>query len=144
MQISERRGRNICCMIKLKRFIIFILVLCGVCLFLVIREMPRRNYVIYGNASWYGEKESKNVLTANGEVYDETRMTAAHKSLPFGTYVLVSRLDCNKSITVRINDRGPFVRGRVIDLSRAAAGKLDLIEIGVAPVRIEILREEQE
>lgn len=68
-------------------------------------------------------------------------MTAAHKSLPFGTYVVVTNLNNGKSVTVRINDRGPFVKGRIIDLSYAAAKAVDMIDTGTAPVKLEILTE---
>lgn len=77
--------------------------------------------------------------TANGERYDEEAMTAAHRSLPFGTVVRVTNLQNKESIRVRINDRGPFVEERVIDLSRAAARELDFIDDGVVPVRVEVV-----
>jgi len=68
-------------------------------------------------------------------------LTAAHKSLPFGTYVVVTNLNNGRSVTVRINDRGPFVKGRIIDLSYAAAKAVDMIGTGTAPVKLEILTE---
>ena len=77
--------------------------------------------------------------TANGESFDMNQLTAAHRSLPFGTRVKVTRLDNKRSVTVRINDRGPYVRGRAIDLSLAAARKLDIVESGLTRVRIEII-----
>ncbi len=77
--------------------------------------------------------------TASGEQYNPQAMTAAHKKLPFGTIVRVTRKDTNDSVVVRINDRGPFVRGRIIDISSAAAHKLDLHDDGVAPVVLEVL-----
>lgn len=67
-------------------------------------------------------------------------MTAAHRTLPFGTVVLVKDLDNGRAVKVRINDRGPFIRGRIIDLSRGAARKLGMLEAGLAHVRIEVLR----
>ena len=88
-----------------------------------------------GTASWYGPKFHGR-RTANGEVYDMFELTAAHKKLPFGTVVEVRSLDTGKSITVRINDRGPFVRGRIIDLSRAAADAIDMIGPGTAKVEL--------
>ena len=91
-----------------------------------------------GLASWYGGK-FQGRRTASGEVFDTRRFTAAHKSLPFGTLVLVTNLDNGRSITVRINDRGPFVVGRVIDLTLAAAAAIGLAGKGVAPVRLEVL-----
>ncbi len=92
-----------------------------------------------GMASWYGE-EFHGKLTSNKEIYNMYAMTAAHKTLPFGTYVKVTNLTNGKSAVVRINDRGPFVKGRIIDLSFAAADKLGMSETGVAPVRIAVLR----
>ncbi len=89
-----------------------------------------------GNASWYGTVFHGR-STASGEKYNQDKMTAAHKTLPFGTVVRVTNLGNKKSVVVRINDRGPFVRGRVIDVSRAAARQLDMIGTGTARVRIE-------
>jgi rare lipoprotein A len=94
-----------------------------------------------GHASWYGGK-FQGRLTANGERFDTNKHTAAHRTLPFGTRVRVTNLDNGKSTVVRINDRGPFIQGRIIDLSRAAAEELDMIETGTAPVRIEIVHGE--
>jgi len=74
--------------------------------------------------------------TSNGEIYDMHAMTAAHKTLPLGTHVRVHNLNNGKSVEVRINDRGPFVRGRIIDLSYKAAKKLDVVGPGTAPVEI--------
>jgi len=94
--------------------------------------------VITGQASWYGPN-FHGKTTSSQEVFDMYDMTAAHKSLPFGTYVMVTNLDNGRSVKVRINDRGPFIRGRVIDLSYAAAKVLGMVGTGVVPVRIEIL-----
>ena len=91
-----------------------------------------------GLASWYGGK-FQGRRTASGEVFDTRRFTAAHKSLPFGTLVLVTSLENGRSTTVRINDRGPFVAGRVIDLTLAAAAAIGLAGKGVALVRLEVL-----
>ena len=91
-----------------------------------------------GTASWYGPK-FHGKKTACGERYNQYAMTAAHKTLPFGTRVRVVNLDNNKTTTVVINDRGPFVSGRIIDLSRAAANKIDMLKTGTARVRIESL-----
>jgi len=88
-----------------------------------------------GVASWYGKKFHGN-LTSNREVYDMYAMTAAHKSLPLPTYVRVRNLSNNQSIIVRVNDRGPFVHNRVIDLSYAAAMKLDMIRDGTSLVEV--------
>jgi rare lipoprotein A len=92
-----------------------------------------------GLASWYGP-HFHGKKTANGEVYDQDRLTAAHKTLPFNTVVRVTNLDNGRQVTVRINDRGPYVQGRVIDLSRAAARQIRMIGPGTARVRIEILK----
>ena len=91
-----------------------------------------------GLASWYGGK-FQGRRTANGEVFDTNEFTAAHKTLPFGTVVKVTSLENGKSTAVRINDRGPFIPGRIIDLSRAAAAAIGLAGKGVAKVRIEVL-----
>ena len=91
-----------------------------------------------GIASWYGPGFDGRE-TANGEVYDQDAMTAAHPSLPFGTRVRVTRVATGRSVVVRINDRGPYVEYRVIDLSRAAGQALGLMRPGIAPVRLEIL-----
>jgi rare lipoprotein A len=92
-----------------------------------------------GFASWYGPG-FHGKKTSNGEVYDMHELTAAHKILPLGTHVRVTRTDTGKSVVVRLNDRGPFVDKRIIDLSYTAARKLDMIGSGTAPVRIEVLQ----
>ena len=89
-----------------------------------------------GVASWYG-KDFHGKTTANGEVYDMYGMTCAHKVLPFGTQLRVTNLDNNKSIVVRVNDRGPFVANRIIDLTRTGAEQIDMIGPGTARVRLE-------
>ncbi|GAB5378087.1 MAG: septal ring lytic transglycosylase RlpA family protein [Acuticoccus sp.] len=89
-------------------------------------------------ASFYG-KRFHGRLTANGERFNMNAMTAAHRSLPFGTRIKVTYPGTGRSVTVRINDRGPFIRGRSIDLSRGAAAALGMIDAGVAKVRMEIL-----
>lgn len=93
-----------------------------------------------GVASWYG-RPYHGRRTANGEVYDMNKMTAAHPSLAFHTWVFVQNLDNGRGTTVRINDRGPFVHNRAIDLSRAAAREIDMIGPGTARVRIEVVAE---
>lgn len=95
-----------------------------------------------GLASWYGGK-FQGRLTANGETFDTNEMTAAHKTLPFDTIVNVINLDNEKTVEVRINDRGPFVEGRVIDLSRAGAEAIGMSGTGVAPVRVEVVHYEE-
>ena len=91
-----------------------------------------------GLASYYADKYQGH-KTANGETFDTAKLTAAHRTLPFGTRVRVTNLDNGKSVDVRINDRGPFVAGRVIDLSPAAARKLDMLRAGVVRVKLDVL-----
>ena len=91
-----------------------------------------------GEASWYGHPYHGR-RTASGERYDMHQLTAAHRTLPFDTWVVVTRRDNGRSVEVRINDRGPFVRGRVIDLSFAAARRIGLDLDGVAPVSVEVV-----
>lgn len=98
---------------------------------------PGTGTVQTGLASYYGET-FRGRPTASGEIFDPDAMTAAHRTLAFGTEVTVTRLDNGRSVTVRINDRGPFVEGRIIDLSEAAARKLDMIAAGVVKVRVEV------
>ena len=101
-----------------------------------------KGYIEKGMASWYGTKFHGR-KTANGEIYDMEKFTAAHRILPLGTYVKVRRTDGKgESVVVKINDRGPFVDNRVIDLSRAAARQLDMLNEGVAPVVVTALGEE--
>jgi rare lipoprotein A len=95
-------------------------------------------YAEKGIASWYGKKYHGR-RTANGERYDMHAMTAAHKKLPFGTLVLVKNLENGKKARVRINDRGPFKKGRIIDLSYAAARELGMVHDGLAKVRIKVV-----
>ena len=91
-----------------------------------------------GGASWYGNKFHGH-LTSNGETYDMYKMTAAHKSLPIPTYVKVTNLSNGRQVIVRVNDRGPFHKGRIIDLSYAAASKLGMLRNGVAHVEVEAI-----
>jgi rare lipoprotein A (peptidoglycan hydrolase) len=100
-------------------------------------KMPLAS-VYRGEASFYGPGFYGN-RTANGEIYRLGTMTAAHRSLPFGTRVRVENLNNGKSVTVRINDRGPFVGGRIIDLSETAAEAIGMKSSGIAPVRIQVL-----
>src|SRR5262245_36725142 len=93
-----------------------------------------------GIASWYGPG-FHGKRTANGEVYDQYELTAAHQTLPLGTRVMVTSLTNGRAVEVRVNDRGPFVGGRVIDLSYAAASVIGMIGPGTMPVRVEILEQ---
>ncbi|MFK7997269.1 MAG: septal ring lytic transglycosylase RlpA family protein [Granulosicoccus sp.] len=97
-----------------------------------------RNFRERGVASWYGSKFHGNA-TASGEIYDMHQMTAAHKHLPLPTFVRVTRVDNGRSIVVKVNDRGPFVGDRIIDLSYAAAVNLDMHDSGKAEVLVEAL-----
>ena len=90
----------------------------------------------YGLASYYWQGKK----TANGEKFNAQEMTAAHRTLPFGTRVRVTRLDTGRSVTVRINDRGPFIQGRNVDLSRGAAQQLGMLDRGVTKVKLDVLQ----
>lgn len=96
-------------------------------------------YTETGIASWYG-KPYHGRPAANGEIYDMEKLTAAHRTLPFNTWVRVYDLDNNRTVEVRINDRGPFIDGRIIDLSHAAAREVEMIGPGIARVRVEVIR----
>jgi rare lipoprotein A len=91
-----------------------------------------------GMASWYGAPHHGR-RTASGEVFDMHQLTAAHKTLPFGTRLLVTNRDTNQSAEVRVNDRGPFVKGRILDVSYAAARLLGAVGPGLIPVRVRVL-----
>ncbi|MGI2258722.1 septal ring lytic transglycosylase RlpA family protein [Shewanella sp. GXUN23E] len=97
-----------------------------------------QGYSKRGVASWYGAKFHGH-LTSNGERYDMYSMTAAHKTLPLPSYAKVTNLDNNKQVIVRVNDRGPFHGGRIIDLSYAAAAKLDMLKTGTANVQVDAI-----
>lgn len=99
---------------------------------------PEGIYTEEGNASWYGAPFHGR-RASNGEVYDMYKLTAAHRTLPFGSIVRVTNLNNGKSTTVRITDRGPFVANRVIDLSLAAAQEIGSVGPGVVPVRLEVI-----
>jgi len=108
-----------------------------------VREVPPPSRagvvaVFEGKASWYG-KEQHGHLTANGERFDMYALTAAHRTLHMNTHVRVINLRNGRSTVVRINDRGPYSHGRVIDVSYAAAKQLDMLNAGVVPVRVEVL-----
>ena len=98
-------------------------------------------FVDKGNmkASWYGPGFHGR-KTANGEVYDQMSFTAAHKSLKFGTLLKITNLKNNKSVVIRINDRGPYVHGRDLDLSKAAALELGMVRKGVAKIKVEEIK----
>lgn len=101
---------------------------------------PARGVSEEGVASWYGGNDGfEGKPTASGEIYDGNQMTAAHRTLPLGTVVDVQNLENGKTLRVRINDRGPFVKGRIVDLSRVAARELGVIGPGTANVRLTIV-----
>ncbi|HNF85341.1 MAG TPA: septal ring lytic transglycosylase RlpA family protein [bacterium] len=103
------------------------------------KEIIKKGYQT-GVASYYAHKFHGR-KTANGEIFDMHKLTAAHRTLPFNTLVKVTNLKNNKTIQVRINDRGPFAKDRIIDLSLAAAQKIDMIGSGTAEVRLDIIKE---
>ena len=99
-------------------------------------DIDPRGYDQTGTASYYGARHHGQ-RTASGEPFNQHGLTAAHRQLPFGTRVLVTNLSNNKSVVVRINDRGPHTRGRLIDLSRQAAEQLGMLRSGTAKVRVQ-------
>ncbi len=101
-------------------------------------RVESKGRITYMVASYYGSKFHGRV-TANGEIFDMYKFTCAHKELPFNTMLRVTNEDNGKSVTVRVNDRGPFISGRDLDLSYAAAAKIGLIAEGVKKVKVEIL-----
>ncbi len=118
----------------------------GICLILAAcastpRHSPHRHagYTETGTASYYAMKYQHH-KTASGERFNQSAFTAAHRTLPFGTRVRVTNLGNHKSVVVRINDRGPYVRGRIIDLSRAAFSRIGNTSDGVIKVRIRVLK----
>ena len=101
-------------------------------------EAPPPGYAETGYASWYGDPYHGR-RAANGEIYDKNQLTAAHLTMPFDTRLKVTNLENNRSVTVRITDRGPFVKGRIIDLSQEAARQVRMIGPGTALVRLEVV-----
>ena len=99
-----------------------------------------RGQIWYGNASWYGPYWHGKT-TSSGEKFNKNELTAAHKTLPFNTRVKVTNLKNNKSVIVRVNDRGPFKKGRIIDLSEKAADKIDAKKQGIAYVKVQVLNQ---
>lgn len=99
-----------------------------------------RGAIFYGNASWYGGKFNGR-RTASGEEFSSHKLTAAHRTLPFGTRVRVTNTKNDKSVVVKVNDRGPFKSDRIIDISEKAANKIDCLRSGVAYVKVQVLEE---
>ena len=118
-----------------KKYILLILI---VSLFMPLSSNSSENYPQYGNASWYGGKFHGRT-TASGERFNKYEFTAAHRKLPFGTIIKVTNMRNGKEVYVRINDRGPFIKGRVLDLSLASAEALHFNRRGVIRVKIEIV-----
>ena len=114
-----------------------IIVLCTILMFAILywNKGDEYNYVEDGLASYYADF-FEGRLTADGSIFSQDSLTAAHKKLPFGTKVFVSNITNGKSLTVTINDRGPFIKNRIIDLSRRAADSLDMLEVGVVDIII--------
>ena len=112
-----------------------ILCLCGCCCLFGTRAGAAE----VGIASYYGDA-FHGKKTASGEVFDQWKLTCAHRDLPFGTRLKVTNLENKKSVIVRVNDRGPWVSGRIVDLSYAAAKKIGMVTQGLTKVRIEIMK----
>jgi rare lipoprotein A len=109
-----------------------------------VRYVPREDpdYNTVGTASWYG-RQFHGRTTASGQIYNMSALTAAHPTLPFGTQVRVTNLSNRKSVVLTVNDRGPFAKGRIIDVSRHAADHLGFLRAGTARVRVEVIQTAQ-
>lgn len=130
-------------LLSMKRLIALLVVvlLCSSFLFAEEEEKLQPGTVIEkGIASWYTSDKSES-LTANGEIFDPTSLSAAHKSLKFGTIVRVTNKDNGRSVDVRINDRGPYVDGRIIDLTPSSAEQIDMLDAGIANVELTLIFE---
>jgi rare lipoprotein A len=103
--------------------------------FVVERNAARAQFAPYGVASFYSDEQQ----TANGEIFNPNAMTAAHPTLPFGTRLRVTNLATGRFVTVRVNDRGPFVPGRVVDVSYSAAETLGIVGRGLAKVKLDVV-----
>ena len=103
------------------------------------KQETTKNQQEHGKASYYGSNYEEKRKTASGKPYEKKKLTAAHKTLPFGTIVRVTNKKNGKTVDVEINDRGPFIKGRVIDLSVAAAQELDMMDSGIITVSIDII-----
>ena len=117
----------------------FFVLCCFITLSLFFSEANYAQHTETGLASFYSDN-LQGRMTANGEVYDKMKLTAAHRSLAFKTKIKVTNLENKKSVVVIINDRGPFVEGRIIDLSRVAAEKLGFVDKGVVKVKIQVVK----
>jgi len=121
----------------MKEWFLFALTAVSLALLVIFFQMGD-SYYEQGIASWYGPG-FHGKQTSSGEIYDMYGISAAHKTLPFGTVVKVVDLETKKSVVVAINDRGPFIEGRIIDLSKGAAEKLGIVNKGIAKVGLRIL-----
>ena len=115
-----------------------VLALLAGCSRAVVTSPPATGLEEVGFASWYGAQHQGR-RTASGEVFDMNRLTAAHRTLPFGTRLLVTNRDTSQSTEVRVNDRGPFVDGRILDVSYAAARQLGAVGAGIFPVKLRVI-----
>ncbi len=127
-------------------YIILLLFILSGCATVVVKDKPVKNRYRYtkgwtqiGMASYYGKK-FHNKQMANGKLFNMYALTCAHRKLPFGTKVKVTNLENGKWVIVTVTDRGPFVKGRIIDLSYAAAKEIDMISKGVAKVKVEVIQ----
>ena len=145
--LPTRRGRLKILMLRLSKLSLSFTVLAAVTAFPAAGQTPapaasatvaKAGDAQEGLAAFYGTRLNGR-KTANGEKYDQNAMTAAHRTLPFGTRARVTNTQNNRSVEVRINDRGPTQPNRIIDLSRAAAAKLGMLRAGNVPVRLEVL-----
>ena len=114
-----------------------------VCLCIAFSAFADENYFAKGKASYYADKFHGR-LTSNGEVFHQDSLTCAHRTLPFGTLLKVTNKDNGKEVVVRVNDRGPFIGGRIVDLSRAAANRLGMIKKGIARVEVKEVQDPAE
>ena len=121
----------------MKEWVLYLISVASIVALVVLFQVAGPYYEV-GIASWYGPGFDGN-HTANGEIYDMNGISAAHKTLPFGTIVKVVELSTGRSVVVRINDRGPFIEGRIIDLSKGAAEKLGIVDKGITKVGLRIL-----
>ena len=121
----------------MKRLTFLLLIITGIAAFSAAQTAGTAPFRQEGIASWYG-REFNGRPTASGEIFNDSLLTAAHPSLPFGTVLTVTNTQNNRQVTVRVNDRGPFVAARIVDLSRAAAEVLDMLTTGTAPVVLEL------
>jgi len=120
-------------------FIVIVALIVSSCAFPAYRSPYAAGYVERGIASWYGE-DFHGKPTSSGEIYNMYDLTAAHKLMPLGTVAKITNLDNDRSVVVKINDRGPFIDGRIIDLSYSAATEIGMMEKGLSRVEIKVLK----